>query len=59
MSFKKQEIESIVEQAVENIIFEAFDSNFSSEEEIAYALDVLKNRIDNLDVDEFDHLLDY
>ena len=59
MSLKKQEIESIIEQAVESIIFEAFDGNFSTEEEITYALDVLKNKVDNLDVDEFNHLLDY
>jgi hypothetical protein len=59
MSIKRHEIEGIIEQVVESVIFEAFDSNFNSEEEISYALAVLKNKVDNLDVEDFDHLIDY
>ena len=59
MSAKKHEIESIIEQIVESIIFEAFDDNFSSEDDISYALAVLKNKVDSLDVEDFDHLIDY
>jgi hypothetical protein len=59
MSIKRHEIEGIIEQVVESVIFEAFDSNFNSEEEISYALAVLKNKVDSLDVEDFDHLIDY
>jgi hypothetical protein len=59
MSAKKHEIEAIIENIVESIIFEAFDNNFSSETEVEYALSVLKNKIENLDLEDFDHLLDY
>jgi hypothetical protein len=59
MSLKKQEIECIVERIVESIIFEAFDDNFSSEQDVAYALDVFKNKVENLDIEDFDHLIDY
>lgn len=58
MSLKKQEIECIIDQIVESIIFEAFDDNFSSEQEVAYALDVFKNKVENLDLEDFNHLID-
>jgi hypothetical protein len=56
---KKQEIEVIVDQAIEALIFEIFDGNLSNEEEVEYGLRILKHKIDNLDASDFDHLIDY
>ena len=44
MDTKKHEIENIIEQVVESIVFDAFDDNFTEEEDIEYALKVLKNK---------------
>jgi ribosome maturation factor RimP len=57
MSSKRNEIEAIIEDVVENIIFEVFDNNFTTIDEIDFALEVLKDRIQNLDVDDFEHLI--
>jgi ribosome maturation factor RimP len=57
MSSKRNEIEAIIEDVVENIIFEVFDNNFTTIPEVEFALEVLKDRIQNLDVDDFEHFI--
>jgi ribosome maturation factor RimP len=57
MSSKRNEIEAIIEDVVENIIFEVFDNNFTTISEVEFALEVLKDRIQNLDVDDFEHFI--
>jgi hypothetical protein len=58
MSSKRHEIEAIIEEVIESIILDTFESNFTNLSEIEYALTVLKDRVQSLEVEDFEHLLD-
>ena len=58
MSSRRHEIEVIIEEVVESIILDTFESNFTNINEIEFALSVLKDRIQNLEIEDFEHLLD-
>jgi hypothetical protein len=53
MSSKEHEIEAIVEDLLENTIFELFADSFSSAKECNYALEVLKQKLEEVDSSEF------
>jgi hypothetical protein len=58
MSSKKHEIESIIEEIIESIILDTFESNFNSLSELEYALTYLKLRIQDLEIEDLEYLLD-
>jgi hypothetical protein len=58
MSSRKHEIEAIIEEVIESIILDTFESNFTNTNEIEFALSVLKDRVQNLEVEDFEHLLE-
>lgn len=58
MSSKRHEIEVLIEEVIETIILDTFESNFTETSEIEFALAVLKDRVQNLEIEDFEHLLD-
>ena len=58
MSSKKHEIEAIIEEVIETIILDTFESNFTETDEVEFALAVLKDRVQNLEIEDFEHLLE-
>jgi hypothetical protein len=54
MQFKQPEIESIVDHAVDEIINEVFSGEFNDIEDIDYALNYLKSKIKDLELEDFD-----
>jgi hypothetical protein len=53
MSFKQSEIESIIDGAVEDILELAIAGNFTKIKDIEYALEYLKNKIEEIDPTDF------
>ena len=58
MYSKYNEIEAIVEDLIENTILEAFGGSFSSKKECELALDILKEKLEELNVSVFKDLFD-
>ena len=58
MYTKRHEIESIVEDLVENNILEVFSDSFSTTTECEVALELLIESLEKLDIDVFKALLD-
>jgi len=54
MSFSKNEIECFVDTAIDEAIFEIFKNQFSSMKEIEYAVDYLKEKIQDVDPEDFE-----
>jgi len=53
MSSKQHEIEAIVEDLIENTIFELFADSFSSAKECGFAMDVLRQKLDEIETSDF------
>jgi hypothetical protein len=56
MSFKKlkkHEIEAIIESAVDDIISSTFQTEFTDFEDVEYAVEFLKTKINELEADDF------
>lgn len=58
MHSKYNEIESIVEDLVENTIVELFCDSFSTKKECEVALEILINKLEELDTKVFKECLD-
>jgi len=56
MSTKQLEIEAIVEDLVDNTIIDLFADSFANAKECEFALEVLKQRLEELDIDSFKEL---
>ena len=54
MQFKQPEIESIVDHAIDEILSEVFSGEFNDIEDIDYALNYLKSKIKNLELEDFE-----
>jgi|688.fasta_scaffold847012_3 hypothetical protein len=54
MSLKKPEIESIVDHALDETLSEIFENEFRTYEDIEYALEYLRNKVDELEADDFE-----
>lgn len=54
MSLSKNEIECYVETAFDEAILEIFKNQFYSFKEIEYAIDCLKEKIQDLDPEDFE-----
>lgn len=53
MSSKQHEIEAIVEDLIENTIFELFADSFSSVKECEVALEILKHKLEEIEPSAF------
>jgi hypothetical protein len=54
MSLKKHEIEALVEHAMDDLISEVFENQFSKIEDLEYAIEYLKSKINDLEADDFE-----
>lgn len=52
------EIEAIVEDLIENTILECFANSFKTKKECLIGLEILLNKLEELDTDKFDEILD-
>lgn len=54
MSLKKNEIESLIENAIDDIISEVFENQFAKIEDVEYAVDYLKSKINDIEAEDFE-----
>jgi hypothetical protein len=54
MSLKKHEIESLVEHAMDDIISQVLENEFASLEDLEYAIEYLKEKINDLEAEDFE-----
>ena len=53
MSLKEPEIESIVDHALDETLTEIFENEFRDLNDIEYALDYLRQKVDELEAEDF------
>jgi hypothetical protein len=58
MYSKQNEIESIIEDLIDNVIIEAFTGSFTSIQECEVALEILKEKLDEYDTRLFKDLFE-
>jgi hypothetical protein len=58
MSFKKLEIEAIIDSTLEDVLTELFSNEFDKIESIQYALDYLKTKVEALEAEDFEDCLE-
>jgi hypothetical protein len=58
MYSKQHEIEAVIEELIENTILEAFAGSFSSVTECEVAVEVLKEKLDEMDASTFRSLFE-
>jgi hypothetical protein len=54
MSLKKNEIESLIEHAIDDIISEVFENQFAKIEDVEYAVAYLKAKINDIEAEDFE-----
>jgi len=54
MSLKEPEIESIVDHALDETLNEIFENEFKDLKDIEYALEYLRQKIDELEAEDFE-----
>jgi len=54
MSLKEPEIESIVDHALDETLTEIFDTEFKDIKDIEYALEYLRQKVDELEAEDFE-----
>lgn len=54
MSLKKHEIESLIEHAIDDIISEVFENQFAKIEDVEYAVEFLKAKINDIEAEDFE-----
>jgi hypothetical protein len=54
MSLKEPEIESIVDHALDETLTEIFDNEFRDLKDIEYALEYLRQKVDELEAEDFE-----
>jgi hypothetical protein len=57
MSFKKLEIEAIIDTTLEDVLTELFSNEFDKIESIQYAIDYLKTKVEALEAEDFEDCL--
>jgi len=57
MSLKKNEIESLIEHAMDDIIAQVFENEFAKLEDIEYAVEYLKEKINDLEAEDFEEFV--
>jgi len=58
MSLKKNEIESIIEHTLDDIIAMVFENQFSSIKDIEYAIEYLKEKVNDLEAEDFEDCIE-
>ena len=58
MSFKKLEIEAIIDNVLDDVLTETFSNQFDKIESIEYALDYLKTKVEALEAEDFEDCLE-
>ena len=58
MKMHQHEIEALVEDLVEDTIMEFFETNFYTKKQADYAFEVLKQKLEEFDIDGFNDLFD-
>jgi len=58
MSLKKHEIESLIEHAIDDIISEVFENQFAKIEDVEYAVEFLKAKINDIEAEDFEDSVD-
>jgi hypothetical protein len=58
MSFKKLEIEAIIDSTLEDVLTELFSNEVDKIESIQYALDYLKTKVEALEAEDFEDCLE-
>jgi hypothetical protein len=53
MSLKEPEIESIVDHVLEETLVEIFENEFKTLEDVEYALDYLRKKVDELEAEDY------
>ena len=54
MSLKKNEIESLIEHAMDDVVSQVFENEFASLEDLEYAIEYLKEKINDLEAEDFE-----
>lgn len=54
MSLKEPEIESIVDHALDETLTEIFQNEFKDAKDIEYALEYLRQKVDELEAEDFE-----
>jgi len=54
MSLKEPEIESIVDHALDETLNEIFENEFKDLKDIEYALEYLRQKVDELEAEDFE-----
>lgn len=54
MSLKEPEIESIVDHALDETLTEVFNNEFKNIKDIEYALEYLRQKVDELEAEDFE-----
>jgi len=57
MSYSKNEIECLVDNALEEAVLEIFKHEFSSFKELEYAIEYLQEKVQDLDPEDFEDSL--
>jgi len=54
MSLKKNEIESLIENAIDATVSEVFENQFACIEDLEYAVEYLKSKINDIEAEDFE-----
>lgn len=54
MSLKKNEIESLIEHAIDDIVSEIFENSFAKFTDVEYAVEYLKTKINEIEAEDFE-----
>jgi hypothetical protein len=54
MSLKEPEIESIVDHALDETLTEIFNNEFNTPKDVEYALNYLRQKVDELEAEDFE-----
>ena len=54
MSLKKHEIESLIEHAMDDVVSQVFENEFAKLEDLEYAIEYLKEKINDLEAEDFE-----
>jgi uncharacterized protein YfcZ (UPF0381/DUF406 family) len=52
------DIEAIIDNGIDEIVATAFEEHFTTKKEIQHALDYLKERINSLETEDFEDLIE-
>ncbi len=54
MTLREPEIESIIDHALDETLIQIFENEFKNSKDIEYALDYLRQKVDDLEAEDFE-----